>query len=189
MNPQPQPAAPATVGLSTAGSVVVFGGATTLSGSVSSKEPGESVTIVAREFGDDSFSPVATVNTGDAGAWTYAAHPSIQTTYQAHWKDSVSSQATVDVRPRVTFRALLGRRFLAKVTAARSFAGRVVNVQRRRFGTWITLEHVRLGFGSQATFRAPVPRGTSTLRVVITQTQAGAGYLAGISRTIVYHRA
>jgi len=86
-------------------------------------------------------------------------------------------------------RALVGRRFLAKVTAARSFAGRVVNVQRRRSGIWVTLEHVRLGFGSQATFRAPVLRGTSTLRVVITQTQAGAGYLAGISRSIVYHRA
>jgi plastocyanin len=190
VNPQPQPQQPApSVGLSASRSVVVFGGSTRLSGSISSKEPGDGVTVVARRFGRAAFSPLATVTTGDGGFWSYVARPSILTTYQVRWKGTASSTATIQVRPRVTFRVLVGRRFLAKVTAARSFTGHVVNFQRRRLGTWITVRHVRLGPASTAVFRAALPHGTSSLRVVITKTHAGAGYLAGISRTIVYHLA
>jgi plastocyanin len=187
--PQPQPATPTSVGLTASRSLVVFGSSALLSGDVSSKEPGESVTIVARAFGHAVFSPLATVTTGNAGNWSLTVRPRLQTTYVAHWKSSISPQATIQVRPLVSFRALVGRRFITKVAGARSFAGRVVNVQRRLVGRWVTMEHVRLGLGSRAIFRVPPRRGTTALRVVITKTQAGPGYLAGISRTIVFHRA
>ena len=37
-------------------------------------------------------------------------------------------------------------------------------------------------------FRATLPRGTSRLRIAMSVNQAGAGYLAGFSRTIVVRR-
>ena len=72
---------------------------------------------------------------------------------------------------------------------ARSFAGRYVQFQRRSsLGQWVTIKRVRLNTSSAAVFRATPPRGTSSLRIAFSVNQAGAGYLAGISRTIVYHR-
>jgi hypothetical protein len=41
---------------------------------------------------------------------------------------------------------------------------------------------------SGKTFSVQLRRGRSTLRVVMSVNQAGPGYLAGISRTIVYRR-
>jgi hypothetical protein len=45
---------------------------------------------------------------------------------------------------------------------------------------------VRLRRGSATTFRTRLRRGR--LRVVMSVNQAGPGYLAGFSRTIVYRR-
>jgi hypothetical protein len=42
---------------------------------------------------------------------------------------------------------------------------------------------------STATFNASLPMGNSTLRFAFRVNQAGAGYLAGFSRTLTYHRA
>jgi hypothetical protein len=65
-----------------------------------------------------------------------------------------------------------------------------VLLQRRSaFGQWVTIKRIRLGAGSQEVFRASLPRGTSMLRISMSVNQAGAGYLGGFSRTIVYHRA
>jgi hypothetical protein len=50
------------------------------------------------------------------------------------------------------------------------------------------VRRVRLNGRSAATFRAALPKGTSRLRVAMSINQAGAGYLAGISRTIVHRR-
>lgn len=94
------------------------------------------------------------------------------------------------VRPLVTFRVVTGGRFSTKVVAARSFAGRYVQFQRRSsLGQWVTLKRVRLNASSAAVFRVTPPRGTSSLRIAMSVNQAGSGYLAGTSRTIVYHRA
>jgi len=55
--------------------------------------------------------------------------------------------------------------------------------------SWVTLKKRHLSSTSTAVFRATLPRGPSSLRIAISINQAGAGYLGGISRTIVYHRA
>jgi hypothetical protein len=41
---------------------------------------------------------------------------------------------------------------------------------------------------SSAALKASLPLGTSALRFAFSVNQAGAGYLAGFSRTLVYHR-
>jgi plastocyanin len=168
---------------------LVYGGTVTLSGTVSDKQAGEKVSVLAQAYGSSSFASLADVTTGSGGSWSYTAKPTIRTVYQAKWKNATSSAATVGVRPLVSFHVLSGGRFSTKVVAGRSFAGRYVQFQRRSsFGQWVTVKRVRLSTGSAAVFRAAPPRGTSSLRMAFSVNQAGAGYLAGISRTIVYHR-
>jgi hypothetical protein len=64
-----------------------------------------------------------------------------------------------------------------------------VKLQRRTAaGRWVTVKRLRLNRRSAATVRVRLRRRTSRLRVVMSVNQAGPGYLAGISRTIVYRR-
>jgi plastocyanin len=184
------PTPPASVSLAASASKVVYGRAVTLRGTVSSGKDGENVTVLARVFGESNLAPIATVTTAPGGAWSYAAKPRIQTSYQARWKNAASSEAAIGVQPLVTLHVLTGRRFSTRAVAARSFTGKLVKFQRRnRFSEWVTVKQVRLGTNSGAVFRAQLPRGTSPIRVFLSVNQAGPGYLAGVSRTVIYSRA
>ena len=186
-----EPTATRTVSMSASVSEVVYGRTASLSGTVSSHKAGETVAIWAERNGETALSQLTSVTTGDGGSWSYAARPTIGTTYQARWGTASSSTTPIAVHPLVTLRVLAGNaRFSTRVVAGRSFAGRTARFQRRtRFGTWATLLNVRLGSGSLAVLRARVPHGTSALRIYFSPAQAGPGYLSGISRTVIYHRA
>jgi hypothetical protein len=166
---------------------VVYGRGIVLSGLVPTRRPGETVTLFAQEFGAGSPRAIATIVTGAGGAWSYLARPTILTSYLAAWGNLTSRAAVVGVRPRVRFRRIGRARFFVRVLGARSFAGRVVKFQRRTSaGRWVNVKRVRLKRGSAARFRTRLRRGT--FRIVMSVNQAGPGYLAGISRTIVYRR-
>jgi hypothetical protein len=94
----------------------------------------------------------------------------------------------IAVRPLVVFRRVGRARFTTRVIAARSFAGRKVKLQRLTSRGWITVKRVRLTRRSARTFRVQLRRGRSVLRVAMSVNQAGPGYLAGFSRTIVFRR-
>ena len=65
-----------------------------------------------------------------------------------------------------------------------------MQLQRRSAtGRWITIKRVRLNASSAALFKVTLPRGRSALRIAMSVNQAGTGYLAGFSRTIVFRRA
>ena len=178
-----------TVSLVTSSARAVFNGSVTLSGVVSNHAANEKVTISGQSYGEKAFAKLADVTTTAGGAWTYTARPTIRTVYESTWNKHASTQVTVGVRPSVSFRALAGNRFSTKVLAGRSFAGKFVQLQRRSAaGAWVTLKRVRLGSTSAATVKARLPMGNSTLRFAFSMNQAGAGYLGGLSRTIVYHR-
>jgi hypothetical protein len=160
-----------------------------LSGLVPSGKAGETVTLFAAVFGRGSPRSVATLVTGGGGAWQYLARPPILTSYIAHWNGLTSSAVAIGVRPRVRFRRIGRARFSTRVVAARPFRGRLVRLQRRTAaGRWVTVKRVRLKRRSAAVFRVRLRRGRSPLRIVMSVNQAGPGYLAGISRTIVYRR-
>src|SRR5207244_13289142 len=109
--------------------------------------------------------------------------------YEASSSGGTSSAVTVGVRPAVSLRVLPRARFSTHVAAARSFAGHLVQLQRRSAsGRWTTLARARLNGSSTAVFRPRLPHGTSRLRVAMSVNQAGPGYLAGFSRTIAYRR-
>lgn len=188
--PKPAPASQASVSLTASSLQVVYNGRVTLAGKVSSQKAGEIVTLEAQSYGQNGFAKLADLTTTTGGAWSYSAKPTIRTVYESKWGNKTSPQATVGVHPLVAFHVLTGSRFSTKVAAGRSFAGKVVRVQRRSsLGQWVTLKQPRLNTSSAAIFRLTLPHGTSSLRVAFSINQAGAGYLGGMSRTIVYHRA
>ena len=162
--------------------ILVFGAETHLQGVVNSEKAGETVTIFAQPLGQASFQQVAVLQTGTGGAFDWVTKPEILTNYQVQFKSARSQPVTVQVQPKLTL--LPGRRawFLARVTAARSFAGRWIYLQRRNaFGQWVSIRKLVLGRNSGKLFR--VPQASGTYRVFITVNQAGAGYLAGWSGT------
>jgi plastocyanin len=165
---------------------VVYGGGATLSGGVSSKLASEPVTLTAQASGKSTQS-VDQVTTTTNGDYQFAVTPTIQTTYQSHWRTADSPTVTVDVAPRVGF-SRSGSLFIAKATSDLSYSGHFVWVQRHYGFGWKSLKRVFLGSNSRAVFRLKVPHGSTMLRLVMPSGQAGAGYVAGLSRTIIVHR-
>jgi hypothetical protein len=168
---------------------VVYGRAVMLAGRVTASRAAEPVTVYAQRFGAGSPNAMATVVTDSIGAWRFLARPVIRTAYLASWNGVTSRTVVIGVRPRVAFRRVGVARFRTRVLAARSFAGRRVRLQRRTAaGRWVTVKRIRLNRRSAARFRVRLRRPASRLRIVMSVNQAGPGYLAGISRTVVYRR-
>ena len=169
---------------------VVYGRGIMLSGLVPTRRAGETVTIFAQPLGEGSPRSVGTVLTAADGSWRWLAKPRIRTTYAAQWAGALSAASVVAVRPAVSLRRTASGLFSTRVRGSKSFAARGVQLQRRTAaGRWITIKRVRLNGSSSALIRATLPRGTSRLRIAMSVNQAGAGYLAGFSRTIVVRRA
>jgi plastocyanin len=174
---------PPAVSLTPSAGTVTYGESIRLSGAVSSGKPNELVTVFARASGQLSFVQVATVMTGASGFWSFDARPGILTAYQARYRDVVSGEVLVSVRPKV--RLLASRsHFLARVAGAHSFAGHWLVLQRRSSaGTWVGVRRLKLGKNSGRLLRIPRRAGTTTYRVYLTQPQAGDGYVASWSGT------
>jgi hypothetical protein len=177
------------VSLSARAQRVVYGRGVMLTGAVPTARPNETVTVYAQRYGAGSPTAVAAVVTGAGGTWSYLARPRIRTSYLAGWNGVTSRAVTIAVRPAITLRRVGPARFHTRVFAARSYARRFVKLQRLTINRgWVTVKRVRLGRRSGAIFRVQLRRGTSRLRIVMSVNQAGRGYLAGISRTVVYRR-
>lgn len=170
-----------------------FGAPLTLGGVVSSQATGETVSVSAQECGKTAFTQLGSGTTGAGGAWTFTVRPKINTVYRARWRTTDSSTTTVKVRPAIRL-TRSGSRFTARVTAAQSFTGKTVALQRYRAAVrrWATLKRVTLGastspaagtFVTTARFRSRIRRGWR-LRVLLPQAQAGACYLAAPSNTL-----
>ena len=194
-----KPAEAATVTQRASPALVVYGATVTLSGAVSSKRSGESVTVFAQPYGQTSFAAVGSAISGSDGGWSYLVKPKLRTVYEARWKPAAqgatatSSQASVRVRPQVGFRvkASSGRvvTFFTKARGVRSFAGKFVYFQRKNaFGRWVSLRKVTLTPTSSATFRVRLLSGRSRVRMFMPAAQTGPGYVAGISRTLTLAR-
>lgn len=189
----PRPAG--TLTLAASNSVVIYGGSVRLSGELSTGAAGEVVEVLASPFGQTTATAAGTkvgeVMTTAGGEFDVAVEPRIQTVYRVRWKTTTSGRVTIKVRPRIGLGIIsVGRGiFTTKATSARSYAGRIVFFQRRTsLGQWVSLKRVRLGPLSSARFKARLPKGVSRVRVYMTQTTAGPGYLAGISASRIVRR-
>jgi plastocyanin len=175
---------PPSVSLGANAPVVTYGIGITLSGTVSSQKPNESVQVYAQPFGQASYTLVATVLTGAGGVWSYATKPEVLTFYKARWGNLESLVATVGVAPSISFRKI-GSWFVVKTVSARKFSRRAVSIQRlNSFGQWVTLKKVTLNSTGAQRFKLKLPKGLSRLRIAMSVNQAGAGYLGAYSKTI-----
>jgi plastocyanin len=175
--------------------LVVYGNALVLSGTLSSGQTGQRVSVLAEECNTTKFVPVGDATTTTGGAWTLAVKPHRLTVYQAHAKGATSSPAGVQVKPRVGLTKLLSpRRFVVRVSAAQSYVGKYVLFQRYRpaLSRWVTVKRVVLRRAvpataptvvSSATFRSAIRRGLR-VRAFITKSQTGSCYAAGWSSAI-----
>lgn len=174
-------APPATLSLTAARATVVYGSSTQLNGQVSNLLLNEPVTLTSQAYGK-SVQSVASTTTQANGTFLFGVTPTIQTTYVAHFRTANSAPVTVNVAPRVGF-GQSGRLFIAKVTSDVGYGGHYVVVQRRNsLGGWYSFKRVYLGDSSRAAFRLRLPKGRSVLRLVLPPSQAGLGYVQGISR-------
>jgi plastocyanin len=172
---------PPSVSLGASLPAVTYGTPITLSGVVSSRKAGETVTLLGQPYPQASFAEITSVVTGSGGAWAFTTTPSIQTAYQARYRGHVSQQVQVGVRPKITFR--YAHRYMStRVTAGTSFYHRFVYLQRRsRFGQWVNVRQLKLGPRSGRVFTPP--RRGGTFRIFLTVNQAGPGYLSSHSGT------
>jgi plastocyanin len=181
---------PPSVNLGATVPTIVFGEETHLQGLVSSKRPGEMVTLLANPLGQGSYAQVAAVLTVAGGMFDFAVRPTILSSYLVQFKGSQSQEVIIQVRPRITLLPVRRRGyFLTRVGAGRSFAGRWVYLQRRSsFGQWVSVQRFTLGQLSGKLFRIPRRPGTTRYRIFMTINQAGAGYLESWSGTQTVRR-
>jgi plastocyanin len=180
-------APPANVTLQAGATTLVYGNSTTISGAVTNQLTNEPVTLTSQPFGKGTQS-IATTMTQASGTFSFGVSPPIQTSYQAHWRTTNSPAVQVNVAPRVGF-GQSGRLYVAKVTSDLGYAGHFVWVQRKApYGSFRNVKRIYLGTNSRAVFRVTIPKGRSILRLVLPATQAGLGYVQGISRLIAVKR-
>jgi plastocyanin len=177
----------ATVTLQAGATTVVYGNSTTISGAVTNQLTNEPVTLTSQPYGKGTQS-LATTTTQASGAFSFGVSPTIQTSYQAHWRTTASPAVQVNVAPRVGF-GQSGRLYVAKVTSDIGYGGHYVWVQRKApYGSFRNVRKIYLGTSSRAVFRVNIPKGRSILRLVLPADQAGVGYVQSLSRLIAVKR-
>jgi plastocyanin len=182
--------APPQVTLATSAAIVKFGTPVTLTGTVSNKKSGETVTLVQIPSGQTTKQVIATLQTSTGGGFSFSVTPQINTTYQAQWKNLSESSVIVQVAPmiKLPFVSRTGY-FHFYVTAARSFAGRFVYLQRLTLARqWVNIRQLSLGSKSGRIMsvkfvRSAVPRGRWSVRIFMPASEVGDGYLETASGT------
>jgi plastocyanin len=181
--------APASVTLAASAPVVKFGTSVTLSGAVSNKRAGETVTLLALPTGQTTKQVIATLQTTTDGAFSFTVTPQLYTQYYAQWRSRESS-VIVQVQPliKLPFVSRSGY-FHFYVTAGESFAGRFVWLQRFTLAhTWINLRRLQLGsrsgrIMSLAYVRSVIPRGRWSVRIGMSAADMPNGYVDSWSGT------
>lgn len=188
-------AAPLSVTLAALKTLVVYGNGATLTGTVSTLQANEQVTILSRPCGATAPSKLATVATVAGGTFTTLVKPLKNTLYSVQVKTATSAGVTVLAKPRLTLTKPARGRFALIVRGAISFSGRAVVLQRWNptLKRWVTVKSALLVRGpaataptilSKASFRATV-RPRTRLRASISQFQAGSCYRPSVSNAVL----
>jgi plastocyanin len=183
-----------TSGLGVRPRAVVFGGKTTLSGTLTDKQSGESLQVLALQCGATNATAVATITSTTGGAFSYQAQPLRHTAYSVRVKNSDSSTVAVDVLPRLRLGKVARHRYTVHVSAAESFAGKIATFQRydKAKKRWVKVKRIVLQADTtgvaptvvtSATFRSGI-KARQRVRVTLGAKQVGSCYLAGRSNTI-----
>lgn len=169
--------------------IAVFGNDIHVGGAVSPAAVGDTVSVFAQPYGQLSFVKIADVQTTTNGVWDLITSPQLLTAYKATWKGKESAVIQVAVQPRLTL-IRVGRWFVARAQAAKSFSRRSVVAQRLNgFGEWVSLKKVTLNSQGAQRFRLKsLSSGRHRVRIFMTTNQAGTGYLFGTSPVLSFRR-
>jgi len=179
---------PPNVTLEVDNAIVRYGQSTTIHGSTTAGNAGDSVTITAQPL-NGSTQAVGTATIDSSGDFSYTVKPTILTTYTATWKGTTSQSLAIQVRPRVTLAHLTAKRLYVKVRASVPHAGNQIFIQRRTSAGWMTVMRLKLGPNSGRYFTAPHLRGNRWYRAYLSPGQAGPGYADSTSNSVrVYYR-
>jgi plastocyanin len=173
---------------------VIFGGKTTISGTLTDKQSGESLQVLALQCGATNASAVATITSTTGGAFSYQAQPLRHTVYSVRVKNADSSTVTANVLPRLRLGKIARHRYTLHVLAAESFAGKIATFQRynKTKKRWVKVKRVVLQADTtgvaptvvtSARFRSGI-KARQRVRVTLGARQVGSCYLAGRSNTI-----
>jgi len=179
------------VTLNASATVVNYGASVTLTGTVAGSS-GDTVTILARPGIARTAQTLATTTTDNNGNFTKTVTPRMKTVYSARALGAQSQTISVNVRPGLRIRHVVGHNLLVQVTAAESFVGRYVTVQALVRGRWQTVKRAfltRRSFGisptvfSTGTFKQTFRHGLR-IRAFLTLSQAGSSYTSATSAWI-----
>ena len=165
---------------------LVFGKPLVLFGQFANRLSDQTVILQAKEFGDPAYTTVSVATTKAGGRWRLVVSPTIQTTYQASTVSERSAPLDIHLRPHVSLKPR-GRGFVLRVVSTASYEGRFVLIQRRVSKRWHEVGRVVVSKTPRG-FNIALPKGTSRLRAYLPRSQAGAGYVAGVSTPIVVTR-
>jgi plastocyanin len=169
------------VTLATSAPMVRFGTQVTLSGTVSNRRAGETVTLVQLPFGQTNKQVIATLQTAANGAFSFNVTPQINTMYEAQWRNRESA-VTVNVQPLIKLPAARRGYYHFFVQAGQSFAGRFVLLQRFTLArTWVNVRRLQLGprsgrLMSLRYVRSVIPRGRWSIRIYMLAAEMPGGY-------------
>ena len=179
------------VTLNASATIVTYGRSATLTGTVAGSS-GDTVTILARPGLARSAQALGTTTTDSNGNFSKSVIPRMKTVYAARALGAQSQNVSVNVRPLLRLRHVVGGKLAVQLTSAKSFVGRYVNVQAFTQGRWQTAKRVFLtkrSFGvsptifSTASFKLTVRHGLKT-RAFLTLAQAGSSYTSATSNTV-----
>ena len=174
--------------------LVTYGSQTVLAGTLSTRQVGEKVDALAQPCGAPSATKTATVQTTAGGAYTATVKPMMSTAYTTKSKATTSSVISVRVRPRLRLVRVAAHRYMLRVFATRSFAGKYASFQRYNgtLGRWVVVRRVVLKANTTGvaptvitsrSFRSSV-RGGLRVRTTLGQAQVGTCYAPGLSNTV-----
>lgn len=187
-------APPESITLAAKPLLVTYGGKPTVSGTLSTLQAGQGIDVYGQPCGSNAAAKLATVPTATGGVFSYVASPLQTTVYTAKIRATTSNAVTVKVAPALRLTRPALHKFVLRVSAAQSFAGKYASFQRYN-GTlrrWVAVKTLTLKAStagvaptvlSTVTFRSTI-KSRLRVRVVMGAAQVGGCYAPGVSNTI-----
>jgi hypothetical protein len=183
-----------TLTLTATPATVAYGKSVALNGVLSTHRANQNVKVNATECGQTASKTLATVKTNSTGAYTLAATPTVNTTYQATQKNTKSPVVAVTVAPVLKLVRVKRGSYTVGVTSAMDLKGKAILFQRysRLKKRWMQVKRVLLTtttpgtkptMVSSAAFNAKVAKGIR-VRAGISKAQAAPCYVAAKSNSL-----
>jgi hypothetical protein len=183
-----------TLTLTATPTTLAYGKSVALAGVLSTHRANQNVKVNATECGQTASKTIGTVKTNATGAYTMAATPTVNTSYQATQKSTKSPAVAVTVAPVLKLVRVKRGSYTVSVTSAVDLKGKAVLFQRysKIRKRWVQVKRVLLTTTTAGTkptmvssvgFNAKVAKGIR-VRAALSKAQAAPCYVAAKSNSV-----